>query len=410
MNEASAKPRLLIVDDNPEICEFLSLVAGGLGFEVITATSAPSALGIIEGLKPNIILLDLCMPDIDGIEMISMLGERHCDAAIILMSGMDQRTLASVKVLGEDHKLHIHATLLKPMSIETVEMCLSPLLNEIKKQTEPCHTLEKAKTSPKEIYGITLEYEPEFTPYDRTESPTISLRARPHLLLDDGLQLNEKKLFSTAQKNSLGTSVFKMIFSEIALDHRSWNEKVFTPRLVIGIPAFLLELADLPRLLESLANRYGIALSILTLEIFDAESTSLSARAQEVLSRMRLKGIKIRGFILDNGESALSHSDSLPIDQFVVDLNTLTLDTVAGKPDMETEFLYSSLNSVANRKGIEVCAVNADCEQTINFSLQCRFKTIRGNKIQSALGANDVLRASMAGLFTSQEFDLIRPA
>ncbi len=410
MNEALAKPRLLIVDDNPEICEFIGLVASGLDLEVVTSTSASSALGVIEGLKPNIILLDLCMPDIDGIEMISILGEKHCDAAIILISGMDQRTLASVKALGEDHKLRIHATLNKPMSIETIETTLSPLLDEIKKQTQPCLSLENSKTAPKAIYGVTVEYEPEFIPFGKTETPTVSLRARPRLLLDDGHQLNEKKLFSMAQKNALGTCVFKSIFTEVALDHRDWDKEQFFPHLVIGMPAFLLELAELPRILESLANRYELELSILTLEIFDSESTSLSARAQEVLSRMQLKGIKIRGLIRDNGESALTHSDSLPIDQFVVDLNTLALGTEENKPDMETEFLYSSLNSVANRKGIEVCAINADCEQTINFSLQCRFKYIRGTEFQSALGAHDMLQASLAGLFTSQQFDLIRPA
>ncbi len=82
MIRAMSKPRLLIVDDDPAICDFLRTVATELDMDVVDATMASEALGIVDSFKPNIIILDLCMPDMDAVKVIAKVTEKHCDASI----------------------------------------------------------------------------------------------------------------------------------------------------------------------------------------------------------------------------------------------------------------------------------------------------------------------------------------
>jgi len=89
-----AIPRILIIDDEADVGEFIASAAQSMGFECTVTTDAQ---GFLEVLTPdtNLILLDLIMPDMDGIEMLRLLGKRKCKAGIVLMSGVGERTLES---------------------------------------------------------------------------------------------------------------------------------------------------------------------------------------------------------------------------------------------------------------------------------------------------------------------------
>ena len=123
---------------------------------------------------------------------------------------------------------------------------------------------------------------------------------------------------------------------------------------------------------------------------------------------MRLKGFKTRTVVTDGGEAALSSIDSLPIDQFIVDLGDVR-SSGRDLADIELEFLFSSLNSVANRKGIEVCAVNVNDTRVYKLAQQCRFNLLRGSKVHAALTAAEALSAHLTGHFGTHKLELIGP-
>ena len=62
--------RVLLVDDQPKILKFLELKLKLAGYEVITATSGQKAVELAELAKPDIILLDIILPDINGFEVL----------------------------------------------------------------------------------------------------------------------------------------------------------------------------------------------------------------------------------------------------------------------------------------------------------------------------------------------------
>ena len=75
--------------------------------------------------QPSLILLDLQMPGMDGIEALRYLARQGVTSGILLASGMDQRVLASARQLGESLGLKMLGTLQKPAMLEDIESLLT---------------------------------------------------------------------------------------------------------------------------------------------------------------------------------------------------------------------------------------------------------------------------------------------
>ena len=80
----SSKPLVLIADDEPRIIKLVSMALQEEGFRVVTAVNGEEALRKAEEYRPDVVLLDIVMPDIDGIEVMQQLRERRPVAVILL--------------------------------------------------------------------------------------------------------------------------------------------------------------------------------------------------------------------------------------------------------------------------------------------------------------------------------------
>jgi DNA-binding response OmpR family regulator len=114
---------LLIVDDEPDFAEFLSTVAEGVGYRCSTLTSA-RGFGEAIGGEVDLIMLDLVMPDTDGIELLRVLAQARHRAGIILMSGFDRRVLAAAETLAKGLGLAVRGHIQKPIRAAELEAFL----------------------------------------------------------------------------------------------------------------------------------------------------------------------------------------------------------------------------------------------------------------------------------------------
>jgi len=71
--ELKTKPRILVVDDEPRILRFVRLSLHALDFDVLVASGGQQALQIAESERPDIMVLDVFMPDMDGLEVLQKL-------------------------------------------------------------------------------------------------------------------------------------------------------------------------------------------------------------------------------------------------------------------------------------------------------------------------------------------------
>jgi EAL domain-containing protein (putative c-di-GMP-specific phosphodiesterase class I) len=116
-------PRILVIDDEEAVCELIVTVAESAGFDAISASVPAEINAALQG-DFDLVVLDLTLGLVDGIEVMSLLGRRHRGLPVILVSGADQSLLESARRIAELHKLRVIGTFAKPFSLELLQAAM----------------------------------------------------------------------------------------------------------------------------------------------------------------------------------------------------------------------------------------------------------------------------------------------
>ncbi len=117
-------PSILIVDDEPSILQSLGGLLSDEGFEVITASNGYEALKIIEKESPDLVLLDIWMPGIDGIETLKEIKKDNPFIQVIIITGH-----GNIETAIKATKLGAFDMIEKPLSIDKVIVAINNALN-----------------------------------------------------------------------------------------------------------------------------------------------------------------------------------------------------------------------------------------------------------------------------------------
>ena len=105
--------RILVIEDNLDLRDYLRLALETQGYQVLTARNGEEALGYLNGHPVDVVLTDIFMPEMDGIETIAALRKLFPDIRVIAMSGRP-----GVDYLSVARELGVTRTLRKPFDIE----------------------------------------------------------------------------------------------------------------------------------------------------------------------------------------------------------------------------------------------------------------------------------------------------
>jgi DNA-binding response OmpR family regulator len=119
--------RLLLIDDEPGIADFIRRAAEDIGFEVRATDRPTEFMALYASFQPTTIVLDLAMPEVDGVELMRWLADHGCKVPIMIISGIDQRVLDAASRLGEARGLRIARTLTKPIRLTTLRHAFNNL-------------------------------------------------------------------------------------------------------------------------------------------------------------------------------------------------------------------------------------------------------------------------------------------
>jgi two-component system alkaline phosphatase synthesis response regulator PhoP len=107
MKETSTAKKILIVDDEPDILEFLQYNLRKEGYQVVTASDGLQALQVAERELPDLILLDIMMPEMDGVETCRQLRSKKSfdDTPVAFLTARDEdfSQIAALDVGGDDY-------------------------------------------------------------------------------------------------------------------------------------------------------------------------------------------------------------------------------------------------------------------------------------------------------------------
>jgi DNA-binding response OmpR family regulator len=121
------QPRLLLIDDEPALAEFLADAARGIGFEPVVTSNDAEFREQFTSVQPDMVALDLGMPGMDGVELLRFLAAQNYRSPVLIVSGFDRRVLESAFRLGEALGLAMAGPIEKPVRLEDLEAVLGQL-------------------------------------------------------------------------------------------------------------------------------------------------------------------------------------------------------------------------------------------------------------------------------------------
>ncbi len=377
--------RLLVLDDDVELGELIGELGEHCGF---TATVTSDAANFNEELgraAPALIVLDLQMPDTDGIEILRDLASSRSRAGVLIVSGMDNRTLASAEHYGRQAGLNIVGTLQKPFTPEAMMSKLSSAHESTRRLTS--EDLAKAIAEGE----LTLRYQPVVRRIQRSSWHAESVEAllrwqHPSL----GLLVPAQFLsLIDSDRGELMKQLTDFVFERGIEQLRVWQGAGLHIGLRVNVAAGLIADSQFPDRLESLLQEHDTDPERLTLEIRDATELGQSSKGFDILTRLRLKSVKLSLDDFGGSGSTLHGLYTLPFGEIKLDRCLIAdLGSVPG-----AQVLVGGLIDIAHRMDMGCCAVGVETDEQLQILDEAGCDLVQGFFVGSPVTASKLPEA-----------------
>lgn len=311
---------ILVVDDDAFMLKLLQRILTLQGFtRITTCLSGQGGLDAFDQAPTPIalVLLDLNMPEMDGIQFVRHLVKRKFSGSIILISGEDERMLITAQKLVEAHRINILGHLQKPVTQETLAAAL------VKWELLPANAFTVAKEYTAEDLRIAIAdgqlvnyYQPKVIVSTGRVIGVEVLARWNHP--SDGLVVPDQ-FISLAEDNGLIDDLAHNVLNQALAQHIIWAKQRLNLPLAVNLSMenlASLEFAD--KFTEQVVGA-GILPKDVTLEITESRAMKDPVITLDTLTRLRLKRFVLAIDDFGTGHSSLAQLRDIPFDEFKID-------------------------------------------------------------------------------------------
>lgn len=379
MARTDALNRLLVIDDDEDVAEFVKDVAEELEFDVAVANDHGQFRNCYDAFMPTIIVLDLSMPDMDGIEYLRVLGEKECRANVLLLSGFDSRVLKTAVRLGEDKGLVMSGALQKPIALEVLRGNLEALQRKASPVTVA--GLETA-VSAKELY---LDYQPKIRLRNEDEKGTMISLSNGNWALDSCEALirwrhpsqgiiRPDAFIPFAESHDMMVPLTDFVMEEMVSQLAAWSAEGFKPSIGFNVsPKSMTDIA-LPDRLAKMCDAANIEHNRVIAEITESAAMTDVQVSMDILTRLRLKGFRVAIDDFGTGYSSLVQLHRMPFTELKIDKSIIMELGI----EEEAETITRSIIELAHNLGMEVCAEGVETEQCVEILRRLNCDILQG--------------------------------
>lgn len=315
----SSRPILYILDDDEQYANLLSEIATSAGWHTISEQSAKTFLNS-KIAENSVLVLDLMMPELDGIEVIRALAKKNLNLLLILISGFDSKVLHSAQQLAEAHNIKVLTHLTKPVPIQNFIAVLDSIdvdiyfsANESNTKT-PILVQELKKTI--QQHGLTLHYQPQLN-INTGDLQGVEALVRWHHPIRGMIYPNQ--FISLAEENNLIGLLTEEVISIAIEQIQDWQTAGFDTVVSVNVSAENITSLRLPEQLKELTDKHAIDPKKIVLELTESAVMSKLTDSLDVLNRLRMKGFSLSIDDFGTGYSSLSHLYQAPFTELKID-------------------------------------------------------------------------------------------
>ncbi|GAB5499080.1 MAG: EAL domain-containing response regulator [Pseudohongiellaceae bacterium] len=364
----TASLKVLVVDDDENIAGMIGKKSRDVGCDCVEVTNSRLAIDSSSRFNPDLIFLDLCMPGLDGIEVMLQLAESGCRARLVLMSGLKQRVLQSALEVAKSQRLAVVTTLHKPFGTADLGKILGA---EIDSHKESLATIE-AQPAEALLPGPAMLYEP-IAALGKSSDEALTLRAHFTWRADSGENIPFDSLINSDHKAEavagLTSLMISRLSSDLCLTTGGSNRQGGYHFYYTVKPSFLIH-PDNVSILREILSMNNLNASMFTLEVVEETILANPDMVNETLARLGLQGFRVALVCGQESDELLARIKRLPVDELQVDFAANPLLSSRAQ-STEADFWLGSLVSFAHKEGFSVSARNMNSYAHYQLATRC---------------------------------------
>ncbi len=313
------KPKLYILDDDSQYANLLFELAKRSGWPAVVEQSASRFLDY-DLSAGGILVLDLNMPEMDGIEVIRALAKEKKRLLLILISGFDARVLHSARQLAEAHDIKVLASLTKPVvrkefikALESVAGGEGRVISPVSRN-EPVTAQELTEAILQR--QLVLHFQPQVTIATEVLLGVEALVRWQHP--ERGL-IFPGDFIPLAEKEGLIDRLTEVVIILAVEQSRRWQSEGLDVVISVNVSAENIKSLSLPEQLKELTDKHAIEPGKIELEITESAFMGELTSSLDVLNRLRMKGFSLSIDDFGTGYSSLTQLYQAPFTELKID-------------------------------------------------------------------------------------------
>lgn len=363
--------KIFVVDDSQVQCQHAAEICNTIfsNAHVTMASNGRQALDQWQHTPADLILIDLEMPVMDGIELIGELSNRNLATAIIIMSSKDEKLISSVGVMAEAGGLHVLGCYQKPMT----EAILLEAYGKFSAQNlcsqgeqSPAHQCDGDDIQEGMEQGqFALHYQPKLTTQGIILKGVEALARwnHPEIGFISPLQFIE-----VAEQQDQITPLTLHLFNQALQQKAYWSSHGLRFSMAFNLSPLVLLEDSLITWIEDALTQHSVPPDDVIFEVTENVMLGDVAKSLQTLTRLRLKGF---GIALDDYGTGFANAEQLvrlPATELKIDRSLV--HEVSNKPQLET--ILASTVTLARDLNLTIVAEGV--EQLADFITLCKYQ------------------------------------
>lgn len=381
---------ILVLDDDHFMLEILVHVLAELGYtRVTTCDSGRIALNSSIGLEdqPNLILLDLKMPEMDGIEFVRKLVDCHYAGGLILMSDEVERVLQAVERLAQAHRITVLGHLNKPFKPERLAQLIekwTPLSTNQPLATRKTYDVDEVRVAIANNELINY-YQPQVAVATGQVVGVEALVRWNHP--EDGLVFPDQ-FIGVSEIHGLIDDLTRVVFVTALDQLQEWYKSGLALRMAVNVSMdnlTSLDFADF--VIEKTAEMTNITPRNIVLEVTESRLMEDLCVPLEILTRLCINHFRLSIDDFGTGHSSLSQLQNIPFTELKIDRRFVH----NAKFDKTARAIYKASLDLAKKIGIESMAEGVEDQNDWDFLRQTKCDFAQGYFIAKPMPAESLI-------------------